>query len=182
MALSTYIGESIKKSSWIRRMFTEGQALQAKYGKENVFDLSLGNPVLEPPPSFFETLADLSERRTEGLHRYMPNPGYGHVREAIANFLPQQTRKLKGAIAAVYDPGNEPMMLLLGNSSYVYGITHPTPVWVQDAYFEFVKSTEWAGLMWWIFEDFKDSIGGRHYEIIRSHQRHGERIRQEKLY
>jgi hypothetical protein len=101
---------------------------------------------------------------------------------ALPRFLDEQTARLKEAIAAAYPPGQEPMMWLLGNSCYVWGVTHPTPVSVQDAYFEYVRRTEWAGLIWWIFEDFKDCIGGRHYEIIRSHQRHGQRIRQQQLY
>lgn len=104
------------------------------------------------------------------------------VLEFMERFLDEQTHKLKEAIGAAYPHEDQPMMLLLGNSSYVYGITHPTPVSIQDAYFEYVKNSEWAGLMWWIFEDYKDSIGGRHHEILRSHQRHGERIRKEKLY
>lgn len=100
----------------------------------------------------------------------------------LPKFLDEQTARLKEAMAAAYPPNQEPMMWLLGNSCYVWGITHPTPVSVQDAYFEYVRRTEWAGLIWWIFEDFKDSIGGRHHEIIRSHRRHGQRIRQERLY
>ena len=100
----------------------------------------------------------------------------------LPTFLDEQTRRMKQAIAAAYPPGQGPMMWLLGNSSYVWEITHPTPVSVQDAYFEYVRKTEWAGLVWWIFEDFKDCIGGRHHEIIRSHQRHGQRIRRERLY
>lgn len=98
------------------------------------------------------------------------------------DFLPEQTRKLQEAISAVFKPEEQPMMLLIGNSSYVWGITHPTTVSVQEAYFEYVKDSAWAGLMWWIFEDYKDSIGGRRHEIIRSHQRHGARIREEKLF
>jgi hypothetical protein len=102
--------------------------------------------------------------------------------EFLAAFMPGQTRRMKAAIAAAYPPDERPMMILLGNSSYVYKITHPTPVSIQDAYFEYVRKTEWAGLMWWTFEDFKDSVGGRHHELIRAHQRHGRRIRKEKLY
>ena len=30
-------------------MFEEGIALKQQYGEENVFDLSLGNPVMDPP-------------------------------------------------------------------------------------------------------------------------------------
>ena len=36
-------------SSWIRKMFEEGNKLRTIHGNENVFDLSLGNPLLEPP-------------------------------------------------------------------------------------------------------------------------------------
>jgi hypothetical protein len=102
--------------------------------------------------------------------------------EFLPRFLDDQTRRMKAAISAAYPAGKRPMMILLGNSCYVYGITHPTPVSIQDAYFEYVRKSEWAGLMWWTFEDYKDSIGGRHHEIIRAHQRHGRRIRKEKLY
>ena len=37
--------------SWIRRMFEEGIAMKKQFGLENVYDLSLGNPVMEPPPA-----------------------------------------------------------------------------------------------------------------------------------
>ncbi|MFO8012067.1 MAG: hypothetical protein R6X20_02060 [Phycisphaerae bacterium] len=117
--------------------------------------------------------------------------GWGHrdfrkvepaVLAFLKRFLDEQTRRLKQAIAAVYPKGQEPMLILYGNSAYVCGSTHPTPVSIQDAYFEYVRRTEWAGLQWWTFEDYKDMIGGRRHEILRSHQRHGRRLRQEKLY
>ena len=49
MAIAEKIKEWMDKSSWIRKMFEEGSALQARYGVENVFDFTLGNPDLEPP-------------------------------------------------------------------------------------------------------------------------------------
>ena len=39
----------MQKGSWIRQMFEEGARLKALHGTENVFDFSLGNPILEPP-------------------------------------------------------------------------------------------------------------------------------------
>ena len=33
-------------------MFEEGLKLKAQYGAEKVFDLSLGNPEMEPPAEF----------------------------------------------------------------------------------------------------------------------------------
>ena len=45
--------------SWIRRMFDEGTAMNKEIGAENVFDLSLGNPIMEPPPEFKRELKRL---------------------------------------------------------------------------------------------------------------------------
>ena len=56
MAVSSQIVESMKNSSWIRKMFEAGAELAAKYGAENVFDFTLGNPNIEPPAEFEETL------------------------------------------------------------------------------------------------------------------------------
>ena len=47
--------------SWIRNMFEEANALEKRYGKGNVFDLSIGNPVMEPPPEFKQQLKSLAE-------------------------------------------------------------------------------------------------------------------------
>ena len=44
MTISSKVQGAIERSSWIRRMFEEGAALVAKYGAENVFDFTLGNP------------------------------------------------------------------------------------------------------------------------------------------
>ncbi len=52
MSASKKIQASIEKSSWIRKMFEEGNLRKAKFGAENVFDFSLGNPNLEPPAKF----------------------------------------------------------------------------------------------------------------------------------
>ena len=49
MPISRNISDKLKSSSWIRKMFEEGLQMKQKYGAENVFDLSLGNPVVEPP-------------------------------------------------------------------------------------------------------------------------------------
>ena len=41
----------MEQGGWIRQRFEAGIALKAQYGEENVFDLSLGNPVVEPRKS-----------------------------------------------------------------------------------------------------------------------------------
>ena len=81
----------MERGSWIRRMFEEGIALKARLGPENVFDLSLGNPVMEPPPEFLAGLRRLAESPEPGMHRYMPNAGYPETRAAVASGLATET-------------------------------------------------------------------------------------------
>ncbi|MFP3927535.1 MAG: pyridoxal phosphate-dependent aminotransferase [Desulfobacteraceae bacterium] len=87
MAASNKIQASIEKSSWIRKMFEEGNIRKAKYGPENVFDFSLGNPNLEPPEEFRRTLRSLVAEEKPGVHGYMPNAGFPETRQAVADFL-----------------------------------------------------------------------------------------------
>ncbi len=77
--------------SWIRRMFEEGIAMKKQYGAENVYDLSLGNPVMEPPPEFKRAIKDLADHPFKGMHGYMENAGYPETREAIAEQLRKET-------------------------------------------------------------------------------------------
>ena len=87
MAISQKGGGMLEKASWIRKMFEEGIRLKKEFGEENVFDLSLGNPVVEPPPELREALINAARDERPGLHRYMPNAGYPDVRAAIAQSL-----------------------------------------------------------------------------------------------
>jgi aspartate aminotransferase len=81
----------MKRSSWIRRMFTEGQRLKAKLGADQVADLSLGNPVQEPPTALFDRLKELADVEPAGYHRYMSNAGARTTREAVAAHLAKHT-------------------------------------------------------------------------------------------
>jgi len=78
-------------SSWIRRMFEEGIELKQRYGEENIFDLSLGNPIMEPPAEFFQEIKKIAEHPTPGMHRYMSNAGYTETRAAVAEQLSFET-------------------------------------------------------------------------------------------
>ena len=79
------------EGGWIRRMFEEGIALKKKYGESNVFDLSLGNPVMEPPDEFRRELRRWVDNPRAGMHRYMPNAGYPETRAAVAAHLSSMT-------------------------------------------------------------------------------------------
>ncbi|MCF8112163.1 MAG: pyridoxal phosphate-dependent aminotransferase [Desulfobacteraceae bacterium] len=90
MAIAEKMTDFIEKSSWIRKMFEEGARLKAIHGNDKVFDLSLGNPDLEPPEEFKRQLRQIAENRDQGLHAYMPNTGYPHTRKAVAGFLSRE--------------------------------------------------------------------------------------------
>ena len=87
MAISRKIRLYIKSSSWIRRMFEEGERRKKIYGEEDVFDFSLGNPDIEPSDRFKEIVTGLMKGDTIGMHRYMPNAGLWETRRSIAQFL-----------------------------------------------------------------------------------------------
>ena len=117
-------------------MFEEGIALKQQYGEENVFDLSLGNPVMEPPPEFFEELSRVAESPLPGMHRYMPNAGYMQTRAAVAAQLKEDTRldftaaevvmtcgaggALNAVLKALLDPGDEVVIFAPYFVEYLY--------------------------------------------------------------
>jgi aspartate aminotransferase len=91
MTIAIKVRSAIEHSSWIRRMFEEGAALIAEYGAENVFDFTLGNPSVEPPPAFHRELLRLAEHPYSGMHRYMNNAGYAETRAAIAGRIAEHS-------------------------------------------------------------------------------------------
>ena len=91
MFMSRDVKRGMKEDSLIRRMFEGGSILKQRYGAENVFDLSLGNPVMEPPPEFGRELKKLLAKPIAGMHRYMPNAGYSKTRASVAEQLQKET-------------------------------------------------------------------------------------------
>ena len=91
MSISERVQKSMAQGSWIRKMFEVGASLKQQYGEENVFDLTLGNPVIEPPAEFHRELKKLAENPLPGMHRYMPNAGYVETRAAVAAQLSLET-------------------------------------------------------------------------------------------
>jgi aspartate aminotransferase len=90
MTIANKIGESLKQSSLIRKMFEEGAQMKAKYGAENVFDFSLGNPNVAPPDEFYSVLRKTAIESNPADHAYMPQAGNPETREAIAKFISGQ--------------------------------------------------------------------------------------------
>ena len=122
--LSSQVEAYIERSSWIRRMFETGIELKKQYGADQVYDFSLGNPDLPPPPAVGSALAELAEQLDQPLVLgYMPNAGYPEVRSSMAACLSEEqgtelraehvvmTCGAAGAMNAVFrailEPGDE---------------------------------------------------------------------------
>jgi aspartate aminotransferase len=86
MPIADRMVEMIDKSSMIRKMFEEGAKLKALHGAENVYDFSLGNPDVPPPPEFKKVLKDLVND-DDLNHGYTPSQGLPQVRKAVADFI-----------------------------------------------------------------------------------------------
>jgi aspartate aminotransferase len=110
----------MENASWIRKMFEEGARLKSIYGNDKVYDFSLGNPDIPPPPKVLDTMSTLPSVM---FHGYMPNAGYPEVRELIAKHIsgiygvPLETEDIimscgAGAginvvLKSILDPGDE---------------------------------------------------------------------------
>ena len=87
MAVSEKVRGFISQSSWIRKMFEEGDRLKKQFGAEKVFDFSIGNPSVEPPIEFKRALRQVAAEDVSGAHGYMPNAGYLKTRQVVAQAL-----------------------------------------------------------------------------------------------
>jgi aspartate aminotransferase len=127
MAISARIRTAMQNSSWIRRMFEEGAELKARLGPDQVYDFTLGNPDLEPPPRLKEELLKAAADPRPGLHSYMPNAGLLNTRQALAEMLSRHHHLefkaqdliltcgaaggLNVVLKALLDPGDEVLIL-----------------------------------------------------------------------
>ncbi len=114
----------VRSGSAIRAMFEEGKRLAQIYGKENVFDFSLGNPSVPAPSKVNEAIKSIVDSvDAMTLHGYMTNSGYESVRQTVANNLNRRFNTdysarnivmtvgaaggLNVALKAIVDPGDE---------------------------------------------------------------------------
>ena len=155
----------VKGSSVIRAMFEEGKAMAKKYGKENVFDFSLGNPNVPAPEAVNINIKKVvDEIDSVTLHGYMSNAGYEDVRLAIAESLNKRfdtnfTEKniimtvgaaggLNVALKSILDEGDEVMVIApyfgeyknyVSNFNGVLVEVNPNPPTFEPDYLDFEK-------------------------------------------
>lgn len=78
----------VNNNSAIRAMFEEGNRLASIYGRDKVFDFSLGNPNVAAPEKLNESIKEVLDNESSTfVHGYMSNAGYEDVREKIAQSL-----------------------------------------------------------------------------------------------
>jgi aspartate aminotransferase len=139
MAISQTVKNSMLVGSYIRKMFEEGIALKKIHGDANVFDLSIGNPNLEPPEAFTRELKEIVHHPRPGMHNTMEEAGYTANRRAVAaqisldlglKFGLEQIVMAYGAAGAV----NIALKALLNPGEEVISFT--------PNYFEYVNYTE----------------------------------------
>jgi aspartate aminotransferase len=138
MSIARSVAEQLERASWIRRMFEEGARLKAERGADKVFDFTLGNPDVDPPPEVLSALARLAAEHPPQIHAYMPNPGFPAARQAVARHLAAKTGLpftqdhilmtvgSAGAcntfLRSVLDPGDEVIVLAPWFSEYPFYI------------------------------------------------------------
>jgi aspartate aminotransferase len=136
MIVSHAVADNLGRASWIRRMFEEGARLKQERGADKVFDFTLGNPEVEPPPAVLEAARRILESKEPHLHAYMPNAGYPKVREAVAKRVSAATglpytanhvlmtvgagAALNTVLKALLDPGDEVITVAPFFVEYVY--------------------------------------------------------------
>lgn len=85
--ISRTMQEKNKSSSAIRKMFSEGARLAEIYGKENVYDFSIGNPNLLPPKSLNTSIMSLLDNlEANDIHGRTDHKGIPQVRASLAEY------------------------------------------------------------------------------------------------
>ena len=83
--ISRKIQKLLNNNKIVKEMFEEGRRLKEIYGKENVYDFSLGNPTLPTPKKVDESIIEvLNNEDSSYIHGYSSNGGYKDVKYSIA--------------------------------------------------------------------------------------------------
>jgi aspartate aminotransferase len=138
------ISEKLKplmaNNSVIRAMFEEGAKMREKYGSDNVYDFSLGNPNVPVPPQVNESMIRLLKESEPDLHAYMNNAGFPEVREIVAKSINKDhgTNFSKGniimtcgaagginvALNVIMNPGDEVLIFVPFFLEYIWHVNN----------------------------------------------------------
>jgi aspartate aminotransferase len=141
MPIADKMVKMVEAASMIRKMFEEGIRMKEKHGADNVFDFSLGNPDVSPPAAVKKVLMELINSKNIS-HGYMPNSGYQHVKQAVADYLNKEynaglTSDLVVMTAGAAGALNDTLRALLNPGE---DILVPAPYFVGYNQYAFVAS------------------------------------------
>jgi aspartate aminotransferase len=138
VSISQKMREQMQRSSWIRRMFEDAERIKKERGADAVFDLSLGNPIEEPPSRFLESMRSAAHDPASGTHRYMNNAGFPTTRAAVAQMVSKEqgvqlnenhvimscgaAGALNAVLKAILDPGDEVIIFAPFFVEYIFYI------------------------------------------------------------
>jgi len=138
--LSQEVINNLSNASWIRAMFEEGEKLRKIYGKDNVFDFTLGNPDPEPPKEVKDALKNIVLESQPGMHGYMSNVGYQDIRQKIADRISSETGLpfsadhimmtcgaaggLNVVLKSILNPGEEVLILAPFFAEYIFYVNN----------------------------------------------------------
>ncbi len=173
--ISEKMKDLVSKSSVIRAMFEEGKQMAKVYGKENVYDFSLGNPSVAPPETVKEAIKDiLDNEEPTFVHGYTSNSGYEDVLQFVAeklnqkfgtDFTPQciaMTNGAAGGINVIFkvllNPGDEVIAFAPFFGEYRnYAVNYDANLMVVDPDFEKMQIN---------FKDFESKITPKTKAVI----------------
>jgi len=156
MPVADKVAGFIANSSWIRKMFEEGERLRKEFGADKVYDFTLGNPDVEPPEAFRDEFLKLAKAPIAGMHRYMNNAGYQETRDAVARQLAAASElpvtggqvvmtcgaggALNAVLKTILNPGDEVIILTPFFVEYRFYIDNhggvAVPVWTDRDTFQ----------------------------------------------
>lgn len=84
MMISDRMRKSLERGKPMAAIFTAKDRLTAKFGPDDIYDFSIGNPNVPAPDSVRESIVKQAQLPELELHSYTPNEGYPFVRKAIA--------------------------------------------------------------------------------------------------
>lgn len=144
--ISKVIAEYLKEGSWIRDLFEKGNQLKNIYSEDEIFDFSLGNPIVEPPTNIRQEMLALVTNPPNNLHGYLSNQGLIGAREKVASFVgdlynypiyPESVVMTTGAggalnvtLKSILNPNDEVIILVPFFVEYKYYIVnaHGVPI------------------------------------------------------
>lgn len=114
----------VSGSSEIRKMFEEGVKMAEKFGAENVYDYSAGNPGQLPPKEVYAAIDHINHDLDPHLvHGYMVNAGFVSTRKIVADDLNKRSdirytedniimtagagSAINALMKSIYDPGDK---------------------------------------------------------------------------